>query len=54
MSEPTEKVKEILEQVKSLSREERKLFRDWIDAWINLTHVEEKIKALRKEPESKP
>lgn len=36
----------IKEEVKTLSREELILLREWLDAWIKLTEVEAKIKAL--------
>lgn len=37
----------IKEEVRTLSREELMLLREWLDAWIKLTEVEEKIKQAR-------
>lgn len=37
----------IKEEVKTFSREELELLREWIDAWIKLTEVEAKIKQAR-------
>lgn len=37
----------IKEEVKTLSREELKLLREWLDAWIKLTEIEAKIKQAR-------
>lgn len=44
MSATLAKVKE---QVKTLSREELMLLREWLDAWIKLIEVEAKIKQAR-------
>jgi len=41
------KLDKIKEQVKTLSREELMLLREWLDAWIKLTEVEAKIKRAR-------
>jgi hypothetical protein len=48
MAEPSAHVREIVEKVKALSPDEQKLFREWLDAWIRLTEVEEKIKTGAK------
>ena len=46
MPETSARVNRIVEMVKALPPEERRLFREWLDAWIRLTEVEAKIKAL--------
>jgi predicted DNA-binding ArsR family transcriptional regulator len=48
MSESSARVKEIVEKVKALSPNEQKLFREWLDAWIRLTEIEEKIKQAQR------
>jgi hypothetical protein len=47
MAEPPARVKEIVEKVKSLSPNEQKLLREWLDAWIKLSGIEAKIKQAR-------
>jgi hypothetical protein len=48
MAEPSARVKEIVEKVKTLSPDEQKLFREWLDAWIKLTEIEAKIKQVQR------
>jgi hypothetical protein len=47
MAEPSARVKEIVEKVKTLFPEEQQLFREWLDAWIMLTEIEAKMKQAR-------
>jgi hypothetical protein len=48
MAESSARVREIVEKVKAFSPDEQKLFREWLDAWIRLTEVEEKIKQVQR------